>query len=65
MRASGPVLLILFACAGCEICTSDNARRCNGATLEVCRDGDWIPQQCLDGGVATTCQVAPDGGAEC
>ena len=63
--AAGVLIAVILATLGCEICTSNGDRRCNGANLEVCNDGDWIRQQCVDAGVTTTCRQASDGGAEC
>ena len=58
------LIIVLLACSACHICTPDGETKCNGATLETCRDGDKIEQSCLDAGV-NTCHSTPDGGATC
>ena len=65
MRSVAVLLSLLLASAGCHICTPNGERRCDEGTLKVCRDGDLVPLPCADGGVSTTCQQTPDGGAEC
>jgi hypothetical protein len=65
MRAALAVLLLAAACVACDICSPTGQTRCrNPTTLEVCNDGDWLPQACNAADAGTTaCQSGADGGS--
>jgi hypothetical protein len=65
MRTAGLFLVIVFASIACDICAPSGERRCSGASLEECQDGDWKQLSCIDAGTPTTCHAGADGGAEC